>query len=146
MKKQQKRRRNRGGFTLVEVLVVVAIIGMLAGLAVVNVISQLERSRVGAAKAQLSNFKAGITTYLLKNGRFPKTLDALFEGADPAMEPPLPPDPWGNPYKYVFPGTHPPFKFDIASFGPDGIENTDDDIANWKLVDTTPGTSGATTR
>ena len=138
-KYQQRRRRNRGGFTLIEILLVVAIIAMLASLVAVNIPKYIKSSRISAAKGQISNFDTGINAYLLEHGKYPPTLEALTAGDEPVMAS-LPIDPWQNPYKYAYPGRHPPYKYDISSFGPDGIENTDDDLANWKTE--TAGTTG----
>jgi general secretion pathway protein G len=137
--KYQQRRRSRGGFTLIEILLVVAIIAMLASLVAVNIPKYIKSSRISAAKGQISNFDTGINAYLLEHGKYPATLEALTAGDEPVMAS-LPIDPWQNPYKYLYPGKHPPYKYDISSFGPDGIENTDDDIANWKTENA--GTTG----
>ena len=142
--KYQQRRRRRGGFTLIEILLVVAIIAMLASLVAVNIPKYIKSSRISAAKGQISNFDTGINAYLLEHGKYPPSLDALTAGDEPVMSS-LPLDPWQTPYKYVYPGKHPPFKYDISSFGPDSIENTDDDLANWK-VDNAGGTPGASAR
>ncbi|MCX7007771.1 MAG: type II secretion system protein GspG [Kiritimatiellaeota bacterium] len=144
MKSHKQRRRDRGGFTLIEILLVVAIIAMLASLVAVNIPKYIKSSRISAAKGQISNFDTGINAFLLEHGKYPPTLDALTIGDEPVMAT-LPLDPWQNPYRYVYPGRHPPFKYDISSFGPDGIENTDDDIANWK-VDNAAGMAGSATR
>ena len=144
MNKYQQRRRNRGGFTLIEILLVVAIIAMLASLVAVNIPKYIKSSRIAAAKGQLSNFDTGINAYLLEHGKYPPTLEALTAGDEPVMAT-LPIDPWQNPYRYLYPGRHPPFKYDISSFGPDGIENTDDDISNWK-VEVSGGPTGSAQR
>lgn len=143
-KYQRQCRRDRGGFTLIEILLVVTIIAMLASLVAVNIPKYIKSSRISAAKGQISNFDTAINAYLLEHGKYPPTLEALTLGDEPVMAS-LPADPWQNPYKYAYPGKHPPYKYDISSFGPDCIENTDDDIANWK-VENTGGTSGATAR
>jgi len=142
--KYQQRRRRRGGFTLIEILLVVAIIAMLASLVAVNIPKYIKSSRISAAKGQISNFDTAINAYLLEHGKYPPSLDALTVGDEPVMAS-LPIDPWQNPYKYTYPGKHPPYKYDISSFGPDSIENTDDDIANWK-TENASGNSGASAR
>jgi len=144
MKRNKQCRRNRGGFTLIEILLVVAIIAMLASLVAVNIPKYIKSSRVSAAKGQISNFDTGINAYLLEHGKYPPTLEALTAGDEPVMAT-LPLDPWQNPYKYLYPGRHPPFKYDISSYGPDGIESTDDDISNWK-VETSAGPTGSAQR
>ena len=144
MNKNKQRRRTRGGFTLIEILLVVTIIAMLAGLVAVNIPKYIKSSRVSAAKGQISNFDTAINAYLLEHGKYPPSLDALTAGDEPVMAT-IPLDPWQNPYKYAYPGKHPPFKYDNSSFGPDLLEGTDDDIANWK-VDLPAGTGGTAPR
>jgi len=96
-----------------------------------NTTKYIKVSRISAAKGQISNFDTGINAYLLENGKYPPALSELTRGNEPIMAA-IPLDPWQNPYKYVYPSRHPPFKYDISSFGPDGIENSDDDITNWR--------------
>ena len=141
-KYQRQRRRDRGGFTLIEILLVVAIIAMLASLVAVNIPKYIKSSRISAAKGQISNFDTAINAFLLEHGKYPPSLDALTVGDEPVMSS-LPLDPWQNAYKYVYPGKHPPFKYDISSFGPDSIENTDDDLANWKVENQTTAAGGS---
>jgi len=100
------------------------------------------KARVAKAKADVDSIGVGIQSYLLDTGKYPASLDALTQGDDPVIAS-IPLDPWQNPYKYVYPGTHKPYKYDLWSSGPDGIDNTDDDIANWK-TDNAP--AGGVTR
>ena len=136
-KKRQHRRR--AGFTLIEILLVVTIISLLAGIVAVNIPKYNKKARIAKAKADIDSIGVGIQSYLLDTGKYPASMDALTTGDDPIIAS-IPLDPWGNPYRYAYPGTHKPFKYDLWSFGPDGIENTEDDIANWR-VENAPGSS-----
>ena len=143
MSTSRKRRRRRGGFTLIEVmlvLVILMILGTLTGVAV----NQAQKSAyVRAATAQIGMFKTPLGGYRLDVGDFPSTqqgLEALREApsdlANPDkwhgkyLEEPVPLDPWDNPYQYEYPGSTDEDSFDIWSWGPDGIDGTDDDISN----------------
>ena len=120
----------RAGFTLIEILLVVVIIGMLATLVAVNVPKHLKTARVNTARSDIGSISTSITAYNMGEGKYPRSLDELTSGDDPYIEGSLPNDPWGNPYQYNYPGTHKPFKFDLKSLGPDGVASGDD-IANW---------------
>ena len=116
------------GFTLLELLVVVAIIGLLAGYVAPRYFSQLGKSEAGVARAQIDALEKALDQYRLDTGRYPTTeqgLNALV--VKPANEPKwngpylrkgLPADPWGNAYLYKIPGQR--NEFDIVSYGKDG--------------------------
>lgn len=139
MQKKQDR-RSRAGFTLIEILLVVTIISLLAGIVAISIPAHNKKARIAKAKADIDGIGVAIQSCLLDTGRYPANLDVLLQGDDPLLTG-IPLDPWQSPYKYTYPGTHKPFKYDLWSFGPDGIDNTDDDIANWK-VDNAPASSG----
>jgi len=120
----------RAGFTLIEILLVVVIIGMLAGIVTVAVPKHLEKARKSKARADVAGIGVAIQSYNMDTGKYPQSLDELTAGDDPYLEKGIPNDPWGNAYIYAFPGTHKPFKYDLKSLGTDGVES-DDDIANW---------------
>ena len=137
----------QGGFTLLEVMVVVVILGILATLVVPKIISRPDEARVIAAKQDIASVMQSLRLYRLDNQRYPTTeqgLQALV--ARPAAAPVplnwkaggylerLPKDPWGNLYQYLNPGVH--GEIDIFSFGADGApggEGNDADIGSWNL-------------
>lgn len=139
----------RAGFTLIEIMAVVLIIGLLAGVVGVAVFSQVDTARVTTAKAQMKQIESALEFYRLDNGRYPTTeqgLDALI--SQPSIEP-LPHryrpegylqsrkallDPWGEPYQYVQPGAQNAYTFDLWSLGADsapGGEGNEGDLGNW---------------
>ena len=134
MNNQEKRTARealRQGFTLIEILVVVAIIGMLGAVAVPAIMSNLESSRIETTRVLIKNVETAAGTYKIKKGKSPATLDLLkepqTEGGDPWLEGD-PVDPWGNDLKYELQGKRKP---KITSWGPDGEEGGDDDITNY---------------
>jgi general secretion pathway protein G len=136
---QIKRTRNRG-FTLVEMLLVVAIIGILAALVIPKIAGKSESARVTAAQTDIrAGIKSALDQFEIDNGYYPKSLNDLLQQPNgvknwhgPYFDPPqLPVDPWGNPYVYVCPGRHNPNGYDLSSAGLDQKPGTDDDIVNW---------------
>ena len=135
--------RNSRGFTLLEVLVVLAIIALLVGLAVSNVDQIFGNAKVQTAEMFVKqSMKVPLTSYRMHMGDFPTTTEGLqaLVSAPPQRadrwrgpylsEPKLPTDPWGRPYQYRYPGTHNKHSYDLFSFGPDGQES-EDDVRNW---------------
>lgn len=143
---QQTRRRGRqAGFTLVEMMVVIVILGILATVVAINVLPSQDKAMKGKARADVAVLEQALEAYRLDNFAFP-TND---QGLDALVTPPtglnqvdryreggyirrLPKDPWGNPYQYRAPGTH--GAIDVFSFGADGREGgegKDADIGNW---------------
>ena len=132
------------GFTLIELMVVLVIIGVLAALIVPNVLDRADDARVTAAKTDIANLNQALKLYRLDNQRYPTSeqgLQALVtkptSGPAPTNWKPylekLPNDPWGNPYQYLNPGVKGPI--DIMSFGADGKaggEGKDADIGSWQ--------------
>ncbi|MDR3067387.1 MULTISPECIES: type II secretion system major pseudopilin GspG [Comamonas] len=132
------------GFTLIELMVVLVIIGVLAALIVPNVLDRADDARVTAAKTDIANINQALKLYRLDNQRYPTAeqgLQALVakpttgpapQNWKPYLEK-LPNDPWGNPYQYLNPGVKGPI--DIMSFGADGKaggEGKDADIGSWQ--------------
>jgi len=124
--------RNEDGFTLVELMVVLVIIGLLATIVIINVMPAADRAAVTKARADIATLEQGIEMYRLDNQRYPTTsegLQALVAGRYIRR---LPDDPWRHPYRYAAPGTGGK-PFTVASWGADGREGgtgNDADITN----------------
>jgi general secretion pathway protein G len=133
------------GFTLIEIMVVVVILGILAALIAPNVIGRIDEARVTAARNDIRTIESALQLYRMDNFRYPSTeegIDALVNKPDdPDIKWPeggyiqrLPQDPWNRPYLYLQPGNN--GEYDIYTFGRDGEqggEGPDGDIGNWSL-------------
>jgi general secretion pathway protein G len=140
-------RTAQSGFTLLEIMVVVVIIGILAALVVPNIIGRPDEARQIAAKQDIASLMQALKLYRLDSLRYPSTeqgLQALVTKPTTAPIPSnwkpggyverLPKDPWGNPYQYLNPGVR--GEVDVFSFGADGApggEGNNADIGNWNL-------------
>ncbi|MGD2083377.1 MAG: type II secretion system major pseudopilin GspG [Chromatiales bacterium] len=133
----------QAGFTLIEILVVVVILGILAAAIVPQIMDKPEQARVAKAKTDIRALETALDLYRLDNFRYPTTdqgLEALVEKPAGTPEPKnwkeggyvktLNADPWGNEYLYLSPGSK--GEIDVYSLGPDGVVS-DDDIGNWAL-------------
>ena len=129
---------NEQGFTLIEILIVVIIIGLLASLVAPKLFKKVDKARINTAKAQIELLCSAIDTYRLDLGKFPSSLIELRVSTNSKWDGPylpkdIPLDPWNNPYVYKYPGEHGPY--DIISYGADGQpggEGNDEDIVSWK--------------
>jgi general secretion pathway protein G len=126
---ENNRHHRSAGFTLIEILLVVVIIGMLATIAAINVPKFLGQGREGKAKADVSSIATALQLYNMNEGKYPSSLSALTEGADPYMQS-LPKDPWGHDYQYTASSSRKGLRFEIYTFGEDGVASGDD-IGNW---------------
>ncbi len=142
--------RNNAGFSLVEILVVLVIMGLLISVVAPNVIGRLDDARVARVQADLYVIQGALKLYRMDNGDYPETeqgLEALIEPSTLGKPPrnfkaggyleKLPLDPWERPYLYIAPGEH--GDVDIYSLGDDGLsggEGVNADIGNWKDEET----------
>lgn len=131
------------GFTLIEIMVVVVILGILAAVVVPTIMSRPDEARIVKAKQDIRAMEAALNLYKLDNYNYPSTdqgLESLVQKPSGSPEPKryredgyvkkLPTDPWQNPYQYLNPGVH--SSIDIFSLGPDQ-QPSDDDIGNWNI-------------
>ena len=142
--KTQLRQTRSGGFTLIEIMVVVVILGILAATIIPQFIGTTQDAKVSAAKSTIAELESALERFNIHLDRHPTTE----EGLKVLVEPPsgedkkwrgpyikmLRPDPWGNPYQYRVPGIHHPSSFDLWSRGAggaDGGEGDAADIGNW---------------
>jgi len=133
-------KQSRRGFTLTELMLVVAIIGILAALVIPKIAGTSEHSREVAAAADIhGGIKTALDSFEVDNGFYPKSLQDLVQQPSnarnwhgPYFDPPvLPVDPWGNPYIYYYPGKHNATGYDLLSTGQSGKEGDDDNIVSW---------------
>lgn len=134
----------QGGFTLLEIMLVVVIIGMLLTVATVKIQGNAEKARITAARSDIEgSVRTALGLYELDNGRYPSTEQGLKALVEKPTSEPLPPnwrhylekktpprDPWGRDYLYLCPGVHNPEGYDLSSLGKDGVES-EDDVRNW---------------
>jgi general secretion pathway protein G len=139
--------RGRAGFTLIEILVVIAVLAMLAALVAPNVFQHVGTAKDATARSQIELLGAALDAYRLDNGRYPTTDQGLEALQTPPTIQPLPTnwrgpylrkavpvDPWGNPYIYISPGEINPRGYDLLSLGADGQvggEGDDADVVSW---------------
>ncbi len=130
---------NKKGFTLIEIMLVVIILGVLAAMVVPRLTGRSDEARRSVAKTDIeSNLALSLDLYETDTGTFPSTLDDLLSAPSDVTSwrgPYLkkkPLDPWGKSYLYKYPGDHNEDSYDLYSAGRDGTEGTQDDITNWE--------------
>ncbi|HOU50860.1 MAG: type II secretion system major pseudopilin GspG [Smithella sp.] len=149
MKLFKKKKNSQAGFTLIELMVVIIILGVLAGMIIPRVMGRPDEARQAKAKIQMESFDSALKLYKLDNGNYPTTeqgLKALVEAPTVGNLPKnwrqggylekgkVPKDPWGNDFVYLSPGSH--GDYDLTCLGKDGEaggEGVDADINNWEL-------------
>lgn len=145
MKKPHLLRAAARGFTLIEVMVVIVILGVLAAVIVPKIMSRPDEARISAAKQDIATISGMLNLYKLDNRTYPTSEQGLAALVNAPTSAPLPPawkqytaklpiDPWGHPYQYLAPGTHGQ-EFDVWSYGSDGEsggEGTAADIGSWE--------------
>jgi len=135
------------GFTLIEIMIVIVIMGIMASLIVPKIMGRPDEARIIASKQDIASILQALKLYKLDNQRLPSTEQGLQALVTKPSSPPipsnwkvdgyldkLPKDPWGNPYQYLSPGLH--GSIDVFSFGSDGAmggEGNDADIGSWNL-------------
>jgi general secretion pathway protein G len=142
IKNKNKKKKNKG-FTMIELIAVIIILGLLAGTVSITIVRQTEKAKKEATKIQISSLGTAITTFHLECGFYPQALDNLINppsGGRTCKGYPnngflekkeIPKDPWGGDYNYLSPGTHNSDGYDLWSLGPDQEDGTEDDITNW---------------
>jgi general secretion pathway protein G len=139
-------RSRHAGFTLIEIMAVVVIMGMLMATLAVGISGQIDKARISTTRTKIVRIEQALEFYQMDNARFPTTDQGLEALANKPSSPPVPraytpggyikndglTDPWGQPFEYRIPGSNNPHSFDLWSLGPDGVEGGDD-IANWTI-------------
>jgi len=141
---RQMSRRSRAGFTLIELMIVVVILGLLATIVMPRILSRPEQARRTKAKIDIRNIESALALFKTDTGRFPTTSEGLEAMvSDPGIKGysadgylnKVPLDPWGNKYVYISPGVH-NRDYDLESYGRDGEDGgtaDDADIESWNL-------------
>jgi general secretion pathway protein G len=139
--KNRNLRTGSQGFTLVELLLVLVILGILAGIVLPKFTNRTEQAKLAATKTQIATFGTALDAYEVDNGYYPKgksgLMDLIQQPRDaqnwrgPYMKSDVvPKDPWGNDYIYECPGRHNPTSYDLSSLGPPGEDSV---IGNWTV-------------
>lgn len=131
-KKQNTNMSRKSGFTLIEILLVVVIIGILAGIGIPAISGKSEQAKIAQAQANISAISSALAIYEMNNGAYPPSLDGLLDSSKqgfPFLDSKnVPKDPWGGSFSYQAPGAHNTYKFDLSCTTPKGevVGNWDD--------------------
>lgn len=129
-KKETRMNRRKSGFTLIEILLVVVIIGILAGIGIPALTGKSESAKIAQAQANIKSLESALAIYEMNNGAYPSSLDGLLDSSKQGFpfldKQSVPKDPWGNPFSYSAPGSHNTYKFDISCSTPKGKV-----VGNW---------------
>ena len=146
MDKKIDKKNNRAGFTLIELMVVVVILGILAGMLVPKLMGRTDQAKATKAKVDITSLETALKLFRLDNGRYPSTSEGLqalitspendtgYNQGGYLEKGNVPKDPWGNEYLYLCPGSH--GEFDLSSYGADGVAGgtgKNRDINNWEI-------------
>lgn len=141
MHMHKRNARQKRGFTLVELLLVLVILATLAAIVIPKFAGRSEQAKVTAAKTQISTLGTALDAFEVDMGYYPSSSDGLQvlqvqpknpkNWRGPYLKQAVPNDPWGNAYVYDYPGKHNAGSYDLMSAGPDGRTGSDDDINNW---------------
>ncbi len=131
-KKKDKHLNKRSGFTLIEIILVVVIIGILSGIFLggLKIGGKTEMANVTKAQATIATLSSAIQEYEIINGTYPTSLDGLLDeskGGPFLQKMVIPQDPWGNPYQFTVPGSHNTHTFDLSATSPKGTV-----VNNWE--------------
>lgn len=130
-KNRESKKTRRAGFTLIEILLVVVIIGILASIGIPAIAGKSEKAKNAQAKSNIVMLSSGLLMYEMNNGEFPSSLEGLLdsskEGFPFISNNTIPKDPWGNSFVYTTPGSRNAFSFDLSCTSKDGTP-----IANWE--------------
>lgn len=129
--KQNKLLNKRSGFTLIEILLVVVIIGILASIAIPRLGGHTEKAKLSAAKQTIGTISGALQIYEMNNGEYPSSLEGLLDSSKDGFpflqRPVVPKDPWDTPFTYSAPGSHNTYDYDISCTSPKGVE-----VNNWE--------------
>ncbi len=129
-RRHDKHLSKKSGFTLIEIILVVVIIGILAGIAIPRMGGKTEKAKISQAKSNITALGMAIQEYEMMNGNYPSSLDGLLDESKggPYMEKKtIPKDPWDTPFVYAAPGSHNSHTFDLSCTSPKGIV-----VNNWE--------------
>ncbi len=139
--------KNKSAFTLIELMIVIVILGLLATIIMPKIMTKPEKARHDKAKIEIIRIESALDLFYLENKRYPTTAEGLaalvknpggLKNYSPNGYLDKIKDPWGNPYVYIFPGTHGNKPYDLKSYGKDGENGGSDfdaDIENWNMDD-----------